>query len=152
MGAFRLRVIAGAATGAEIPINGEFLIGRGESGAGNLQGDREISRRHARVYPGEGGALVVEDLGSTNGTKVNDRAITGPRVIRPGDRIAIGETNRPSHGRGARSRPSPRRLRRLPRHRAPRLRSLRRSPPRARRSGALPAPAVLAGSRQRSFR
>jgi len=92
MGGYRLRVIAGSATGMEIPVSGEFVIGRGEAGLGNLQGDRGISRRHARVYTVESGALVVEDLGSSNGTKVNGRAITVARVIEPGDRITIGHT------------------------------------------------------------
>src|ERR1700761_5974460 len=86
MGAYSFRVVSGAGDGLEVPLEGEFLIGRSEAGAGNLGGDQRISRRHARVYRAESGALVIEDLGSSNGTHVNGRRIHGPHVIRPGDR------------------------------------------------------------------
>jgi hypothetical protein len=86
-----LRVISGAASGTEIPLNGEFVVGRGESGTGNLADDTEISRRHAR-FRRENGSFVVEDLGSTNGTFVNGRQVTGPTVLSPGDEIKLGRT------------------------------------------------------------
>jgi pSer/pThr/pTyr-binding forkhead associated (FHA) protein len=34
----------------------------------------------------------VEDLGSTNGTFVNDRPLTRPVVLRPGDTVSIGRS------------------------------------------------------------
>ena len=86
-----LRVISGAASGTEIPLNGEFVVGRGESGSGNLADDTEISRRHAR-FRRENGSFVVEDLGSTNGTFVNGHQVTGPTVLKPGDEIKLGRT------------------------------------------------------------
>src|SRR5262249_16376261 len=43
-----------------------------------------------RRLPAPAGGLVVEDLGSTNGTFVNGRRITGPTAIRPGDRVTLG--------------------------------------------------------------
>jgi 6-phosphogluconolactonase (cycloisomerase 2 family) len=92
MGAYSFRVVAGAADGLEVPLGEELLIGRSETGAGNLGGDQRISRRHARVYRAESGALVIEDLGSSNGTHVNGRRIQAPHVIRPGDRISVGDT------------------------------------------------------------
>jgi pSer/pThr/pTyr-binding forkhead associated (FHA) protein len=49
----------------------------------------DVSRRHAEVrYEDE--SFVVRDLGSTNGTYVNDRRLEEPHVLRPGDRIDLG--------------------------------------------------------------
>jgi pSer/pThr/pTyr-binding forkhead associated (FHA) protein len=84
MGAYSFRVVSGAADGFEVPLENELVIGRSESGAGNLGADQKISRRHARFYHAESGALVVEDLGSSNGTHVNGRRIQGPHGHPPG--------------------------------------------------------------------
>src|SRR5919109_576971 len=48
----------------------------------------KVSRRHARVVE-ENGALVVEDLKSTNGTSVNGKPIAGPQKLAKGDVIRI---------------------------------------------------------------
>jgi hypothetical protein len=49
-----------------------------------------VSRRHARIaWSGTG--YVVEDLGSTNGTFVNGERISGPRVLRSGDLLQLGD-------------------------------------------------------------
>ncbi|MFN2182345.1 MAG: FHA domain-containing protein [Anaerolineae bacterium] len=49
-----------------------------------------VSRRHARIaWTGTG--YIVEDLGSTNGTFVNGERVSGPRALRPGDRLQLGE-------------------------------------------------------------
>ena len=48
-----------------------------------------VSRRHARLYRKDGGAWV-EDLGSTNGTLVNDAQIDGPRQLCNGDQLRFG--------------------------------------------------------------
>lgn len=52
--------------------------------------DPATSRRHARVLRRDG-AWLIEDLGSTNGTFVNDERVT-ERVLQDGDRITIGTT------------------------------------------------------------
>jgi len=52
--------------------------------------DSRVSRRHARLT-GRDGVLVLTDLGSTNGTRVNGHRITEV-VLGVGDRITIGET------------------------------------------------------------
>jgi pSer/pThr/pTyr-binding forkhead associated (FHA) protein len=52
--------------------------------------DSRVSRRHARLAARDG-VLVLTDLGSTNGTRVNGHRITEV-VLGEGDRIAIGET------------------------------------------------------------
>lgn len=50
---------------------------------------RRASRRHAEIRF-EGDGVVIEDLDSTNGTRVNDEPVHGVRELRPGDRIEIG--------------------------------------------------------------
>ena len=87
----RLRVTAGNALGHEIRVDDEFLMGRQEEGEGTLGQDAELSRHHARIAR-SGGAFTIEDLGSTNGTFVNGRRISGAEILSPGDRIQVGAT------------------------------------------------------------
>jgi hypothetical protein len=61
------------------------------------RGDVEIqlddpfaSSRHARITR-QGRTLVIEDLGSTNGTYLNDEPLTGPAPLHDGDTIRIGD-------------------------------------------------------------
>ena len=85
-----LRVTSGPAAGTTIDLEGDFTFGRDMREAGALGGDPEISRRHARITTAASGELMIEDLGSTNGTIVNGHRITAPTPIRPGDRIELG--------------------------------------------------------------
>jgi len=62
------------------------------------RGDVEIqlddpfaSSQHARISR-QGHVLVIEDLGSTNGTYLNDEPLNGPQPLHPGDRIRIGDS------------------------------------------------------------
>ncbi len=63
---------------------------------GRVQGNHvvlprgNVSKRHARIELREGKLFIV-DLGSTNGTYVNGRRLTGPTRIVPGDKIYVGE-------------------------------------------------------------
>jgi FHA domain len=84
-----LRVTGGNAAGTEIPLDDGLLIGRSASGDGSLGGDPELSREHANIK-WAGVHLLIEDLGSTNGTFVNGVRITEATPIRPGDEIGIG--------------------------------------------------------------
>ena len=54
--------------------------------------DRTLSRVHARLEQVDGGMLRVVDLGSRNGTMVNNIRIAEPLNLKPGDRIQLGET------------------------------------------------------------
>jgi FHA domain len=61
------------------------------------RGDVEIrlddpfaSSRHARISR-EGHVVVIEDLGSTNGTYLNEEPLSGPQPLHDGDRIRIGD-------------------------------------------------------------
>jgi DNA-binding winged helix-turn-helix (wHTH) protein len=67
---------------------GEHVLGRNGPGAILLKSST-VSRRHARIVVGETGA-VVEDLGSKNGSYVNDRAIERPTPLCDGDRVRFG--------------------------------------------------------------
>lgn len=75
--------------GREHPIRpGENLIGRE---ADIMLNDTQVSRRHARLVSTEG-AFSIEDLGSTNGTKVNGTSLSVGQVqpIQPGDVVSFG--------------------------------------------------------------
>jgi hypothetical protein len=52
--------------------------------------DVQISRQHARVTP-QGGLMVLEDLGSTNGTTVNGLRISAPHTLAHGDEVGMGD-------------------------------------------------------------
>ena len=54
-------------------------------------GDTFASGRHARLEP-QGEVMVLEDLGSTNGTYLNGEPLNGPQPLHPGDRIRIGDS------------------------------------------------------------
>jgi hypothetical protein len=53
--------------------------------------DPFASSRHARISR-QGHVVVIEDLGSTNGTYLNDELLTGPQPLHDGDRIRIGDS------------------------------------------------------------
>ena len=87
-----LEVVSGPAEGTELPLaGGELVLGREAEGPGNLGEDAELSRRHARVTV-SGATMAIEDLGSTNGTLVNGRAIDERTTLHPGDTVELGTT------------------------------------------------------------
>ncbi|TWS24746.1 ATP-binding cassette domain-containing protein [Tsukamurella sputi] len=71
--------------------SGQLTIGRTPDNDIAL-GDMLVSRRHARLLTGPQG-LVIEDLGSANGTQVNGRRIAGPTPLRDGDLVTIGNSD-----------------------------------------------------------
>lgn len=72
----------------EIPDHGATL-GRGDVEI-RLE-DPFASSRHARLSR-QGHVVVIEDLGSTNGTYLNEEPLSGPQPLHPGDRIRIGDS------------------------------------------------------------
>lgn len=76
--------------GDEMPIpEGETVVGR-EVGLGlSLVGETSVSRRHAQIV-NQGGVVTVQDLGSTNGTYVNNTPAVGPQTLRVGDTVQFG--------------------------------------------------------------
>ena len=87
-----LEVTAGPAEDAEIELADELVVGRQAEGIGRLAGDHELSRRHARIYRDEHRRMLIEDLGSTNGTWVNGMRLEEPLVLAPGDVVKVGAT------------------------------------------------------------
>jgi predicted component of type VI protein secretion system len=75
--------------GKERPVRPGATVGRG--GADFELADPEVSRQHA-VFRQVDAGLALEDLGSTNGTFVNDRPIDGITPLSDGDRIRFGNT------------------------------------------------------------
>lgn len=86
----RLIVRTGPNPGTVFDLNKEVtMLGRDVTNDIPL-GDAEISRQHARLTRTPGG-IVLEDLGSTNGSFVNGDRLASPRVLRSGDLIGLGE-------------------------------------------------------------
>src|SRR3954465_10395599 len=86
-----LEIVEGPDAGRQVPLESVVDIGREASLPIHLDADTQVSRRHARVTV-QGGAAVVEDLGSTTGTYGTDQPIHSPRALAPGDRVRIGLT------------------------------------------------------------
>src|SRR5215813_11223949 len=86
----RVLVVAGGAQdGVRIEIQDGMVLGR--EGAPMILDDQQCSRRHAVLRETPQG-VVVEDLGSRNGTWVNGARITGPTLLQPGDQLYLGST------------------------------------------------------------
>ncbi|TWT76083.1 FHA domain-containing protein FhaB [Posidoniimonas polymericola] len=85
----KLKVLAGAKEGTEIPLKrSKFLIGR-SSECTLRAGSDAISRRHCVVLTRESG-VSVRDLGSRNGTLVNGERIESETPLSIGDRLKVG--------------------------------------------------------------
>ena len=71
-------------------LSGALEIGR-DAACAIRPDDTYLSQQHARIFE-RNGSWVVEDLGSTNGTYLNQQKVTVPSQIAPGDRIRVGKT------------------------------------------------------------
>jgi S1-C subfamily serine protease len=96
----RLRISAGGNSSREVNIAGDLVVGRDE-GCDVPLADDKASRRHARLAPAADGTVLIEDLGSTNGTFVDGQRIAGPVTLRGGERVVIGDTELSLVGNGA---------------------------------------------------
>ena len=79
-----------AVAGRVIAVDRPTVMGRGET-ADMMISDPFASDRHVRFDRIEG-RLLIEDLGSTNGTLVNGTRVTGHRTLDRGDAVRIGQT------------------------------------------------------------
>ena len=85
------KVLSGIDQGREyIGITKEIRVGRHPENMILLR-DPKASRFHAIIYH-KGSQLALEDLGSTNGTRVNGQIVIKRRTLLSGDLIKIGET------------------------------------------------------------
>lgn len=88
----KLIVRSGAGEGTELePTTDRLVMGRDETCDLVLDDDR-ASRQHAALERLPDGGYQVVDLGSTNGTFVNDARISAPVALTPGTEIRIGST------------------------------------------------------------
>jgi len=76
--------------GLAYDIGDGAVMGRGEGAEIRLE-DPFASARHARLVR-QGPVVVLEDLGSTNGTYLNEELLQGPQPLHQGDRIRIGDS------------------------------------------------------------
>ena len=87
-----LVIVGGDLAGTEFELGAdETLIGRSPTTDVTVP-DESASREHAIIaHDRDGGAYTIEDLQSTNGTKVNGKGIRS-HSLQPGDEIQVGHT------------------------------------------------------------
>lgn len=90
---FEPRLVVDRADGHDAGVAYDLMepvtLGRGDV---EIQlGDPFASSRHAKITR-QGRTVVIEDLGSTNGTYLNDEPLSGPQPLHDGDRIRIGDS------------------------------------------------------------
>ena len=85
-----LEIIEGPGAGRQTQVTAALVIGR-DASADLVIDDERASRRHARILP-EAAGVIVEDLGSSNGTFVNHLEVHGRARMDPGDELLIGVT------------------------------------------------------------
>src|SRR5690242_2455508 len=83
----KLVVVGGKASKGEVKLKLPTVLGRSRD-AGLAIAHPNVSRRRCEIREVEG-ALVVKDLGSSNGTLVNDEVIQEV-VLKPGDTLTVG--------------------------------------------------------------
>ena len=88
--------VPGLQRGMEYDVGTGATLGRGDVEI-QLE-DAFASSQHARLTR-QGAILVIEDLGSTNGTYLNDELLRGPRPLHAGDRVRIGDSTFTYHDR-----------------------------------------------------
>ena len=85
-----LRITRGKQAGLTMALGDQLKIGR-SSDCQLILDDDYVSTRHARIYR-SGDGYVVEDMGSTNGTYLNNERLGGPTRFTPADTLRIGRT------------------------------------------------------------
>jgi diguanylate cyclase (GGDEF)-like protein len=87
-----LTVIRGRADlGVHAFIEGRAVVGRDPECEFPLL-DHRVSRRHATIMPVGVDRYLIQDLGSTNGTRVGGSLIAGPHLLQDGEKMLLGET------------------------------------------------------------
>ncbi|MBQ5500294.1 MAG: FHA domain-containing protein [Aeriscardovia sp.] len=87
-----LVIVDGQNAGMTFPLPPSCTIGRAPDNS-IVVPDQFISSHHARIYKSKKGEWVLEDLGSTNGTYLDEKQIAGPVIIKPGQLIRLGATS-----------------------------------------------------------
>ena len=90
---FSLKFKTGPAAGQSYSVGpGEyFFIGSGENCVIRIQDDPSVSETHACIYHDPSGFIRFKDMGSQFGTYKNGKKLTGAIILKPGDRITVGQ-------------------------------------------------------------
>lgn len=88
---FRLTVRQGPVPGKIIELAKDIIVMGRDVNNDIVVNDAEVSRTHTRLTA-QGESYIVEDLASTNGTFLNGQRLTGPKLMRHGDMLGLGET------------------------------------------------------------
>lgn len=83
-----------------VPLNRPISLGR-SPGNDIVVADTQVSRRHAVINLQAAGEYWLVDLGSTNGTYLNDRRVTRPTALADGDQITVGTKSFVFRGSGS---------------------------------------------------
>src|SRR5262245_40887497 len=81
---------SGPDAGHEWTVEGGLTLGRDAHNAIAMPDNKKSSRDHAKVWKEGAGRYAVADLGSTNGTLVNDEKVTR-HVLVDGDEVRVGD-------------------------------------------------------------
>jgi FHA domain len=91
MAELTLEIVEGPGAGRQVALASPIVIGRAAD-VDLLLEDERVSRHHARVSPSPDGSALVEDLGSANGTFVNQNELHAPARLDPADELLVGVT------------------------------------------------------------
>ena len=86
----RLVMSQGPQPGQTFTLDQDLLTLGRDPGSDIVINDPQVSRQHARITC-QGELILIEDLGSTNGTFVNGMRLTGPHTLANGDVISLGD-------------------------------------------------------------
>lgn len=86
----RLVMSQGPQPGQTFVLDQDLLILGREPNSAVMINDPQISRQHARITR-QGSLMVIEDMGSTNGTFVNGMRLTSPHTLANNDTISLGD-------------------------------------------------------------
>lgn len=85
-----LKVLSGKHHGKVITLNTKkFLVGRGDDC--HMRPNNDLISRHHCIFTCDDYSVRLRDLGSTNGTFINDEPLRGQAVLNTGDKIRIGK-------------------------------------------------------------
>jgi pSer/pThr/pTyr-binding forkhead associated (FHA) protein len=87
----KVEIIGGAMDGIEMVISKTAFIGRDKNCEISIPVDRYISKKHAMLRLWSEG-YILEDLGSTNGTYVNEEPVVKPVLLTNGQTFKVGRT------------------------------------------------------------
>lgn len=82
-------IVESQGTRREVRVTGPLTVGRSPSASIPID-DKTLSREHTQFYL-DRGRLCVRDLESKNGTYLNGQLLKGPTVLKPGDKVRVGD-------------------------------------------------------------